>query len=94
VVRIAQYIQEVFILTGSCRSSSALSSSSSPIYLSYQGGGDYRGIYDIGLKGALEGYIGLLLNDPYKIDSMMGCVCGYLSLLFFFFFCLLSPRRG
>jgi hypothetical protein len=38
----------------------------------YQGGGDYRGIYDIGLKGALEGYIGLLLNAPYKIDSMMG----------------------
>jgi hypothetical protein len=37
----------------------------------YQGGGDYRGIYDIGLKGAL-GYIGLLLNAPYKIDSMMG----------------------
>jgi hypothetical protein len=27
----------------------------------YQGGGDYRGIYDIGL----------LLNAPYKIDSMM-----------------------
>jgi hypothetical protein len=24
-------------------------------YLSYQGGGDYRGIYDIGLKGALWG---------------------------------------
>jgi hypothetical protein len=38
----------------------------------YQGGGDYRGIYDIGLKGALEGYIGLLLNAPYKRDRMMG----------------------
>jgi hypothetical protein len=25
------------------------------------------------------GYRGLLLNDPYKIDSMMGCVCGYSS---------------
>jgi hypothetical protein len=24
------------------------------------------------------GYIGLLLNDPYKIDRM-GCVCGYIS---------------
>jgi hypothetical protein len=31
------------------------------------------------------GCIGLLLNDPYKIDRM-GCVCGYVSLLFF---CLL-----
>jgi hypothetical protein len=25
------------------------------------------------------GYRGLLLNDPYKIDRMMGCVCGYIS---------------
>jgi hypothetical protein len=36
------------------------------------------------------GYIGLLLNAPYKIDSMMGCGCGYsllrLSLLFFCLF--------
>jgi hypothetical protein len=24
------------------------------------------------LKGAFMGYIGLLLNAPYKIDSMMG----------------------
>jgi hypothetical protein len=24
------------------------------------------------------GYVGLLLNAPYKIDSMMGCVCGYI----------------
>jgi hypothetical protein len=39
--------------------------------ISYQGGGDYRGIYDIGLKGAFMGYIGLLLNAPYKIDSMV-----------------------
>jgi hypothetical protein len=39
----------------------------------YQGGGDYRGIYDTGFKrGAFMGYIGLLLNAPYKIDSMMG----------------------
>jgi hypothetical protein len=43
-----------------------------PLYpISYQGGGDYRGTYDTGLKGALEGYIGLLLNAPYKIDSMV-----------------------
>jgi hypothetical protein len=32
------------------------------------GGGDYRGIYDIGLKRGFMGYIGLLLNAPYKID--------------------------
>jgi hypothetical protein len=43
----------------------------SSIYLSYQGRGDYRGIYDTGLKGAFMGYIGLLLNAPYKIDSMV-----------------------
>jgi hypothetical protein len=52
-----------------------LSSSTSkhPLYpISIRGGGDYRGIYDIGLKGAFMGYIGLLLNDPYKIDRMMG----------------------
>jgi hypothetical protein len=29
------------------------------------------------------GYRGLLLNDPYKIDRMMGCVCGYVSILVF-----------
>jgi hypothetical protein len=39
--------------------------------ISYQGGGDYRGIYDTGLKGGFMGYIGLLLNAPYKIDSMV-----------------------
>jgi hypothetical protein len=33
-------------------------------------GGRYRGIYDIDLKGLLWD-IGLLLNAPYKIDSMM-----------------------
>jgi hypothetical protein len=33
------------------------------------------------LKGAFMGYIGLLLNAPYKIDRMMGCVCGYSSLV-------------
>jgi hypothetical protein len=38
------------------KASSALSSSSSPIYLSYQGGGDYRGIYEIGFK---RGFIGV-----------------------------------
>jgi hypothetical protein len=39
--------------------------------ISYQGGGDYRGIYDIGFKRGFMGYIGLLLNAPYKIDSMV-----------------------
>jgi hypothetical protein len=34
------------------------------------------------------GYRGLLLNDPYKIDRMMGCVCGYISFLFFVFYLL------
>jgi hypothetical protein len=53
-------------------SSSALSSSSSPIYLSYQGGGDI-GVFMIqALKGAFMGYIGLLLNDPYKRDRIDG----------------------
>jgi hypothetical protein len=42
-------------------------------------GGDYRGIYDMGLKGAFMGYRGLLLNAPYKRDSMMGCGCGLVS---------------
>jgi hypothetical protein len=32
------------------------------------------------------GYRGLLLNDPYKIDRMMGCVCGLDSFLVFLFF--------
>jgi hypothetical protein len=36
-----------------------------------RGGGDYRGIYDIGFKRGFMGYIGLLLNAPYKIDSMV-----------------------
>jgi hypothetical protein len=35
------------------------------------GGGNYRGIYDIGLKRGLLWDIGLLLNAPYKIDSMV-----------------------
>jgi hypothetical protein len=51
-----------------------ISTSKHPLILSnipYQGGGDYRGIYDIGLKRAFMGYIGLLLNAPYKIDSMV-----------------------
>jgi hypothetical protein len=30
------------------------------------------------------GYRGLLLNDPYKIDSMMGCM---LDIFRFIFFC-------
>jgi hypothetical protein len=35
------------------------------------------------------GYRGLLLRDPYKIDRMMGCVCGYVSyyVLFCYLFC-------
>jgi hypothetical protein len=47
-------------------------SSSSPLSILSRGGAIIGGIYDIGLKGALEGYIGLLLNAPYKIDRMMG----------------------
>jgi hypothetical protein len=48
---------------------SSSSSSKHPLYpISYQGGGDYRGIYDVGLKRGFMGYIGLLLNDPYKIE--------------------------
>jgi hypothetical protein len=35
------------------------------------------------LKEALWGHIGLLLNAPYKRDSMMGCGCGYISRSFF-----------
>jgi uncharacterized membrane protein len=35
------------------------------------------------------GYIGLLLNAPYKIDRMMGCVCGYSSYFIFSFAFLL-----
>jgi hypothetical protein len=43
------------------------------LYLSYliypiRGGAIIGGIYDIGLKGLLGVYIGLLLNAPYKID--------------------------
>jgi hypothetical protein len=38
----------------------------------YQGGGDYRGIYDIGFKRSFMGYRGLLLNDPYKRDRIDG----------------------
>jgi hypothetical protein len=39
------------------------------------------------------GYRGLLLRDPYKIDRMMGCVCGYLSFSFFFDGCE-TPQGG
>jgi hypothetical protein len=52
-----------------------ISSQSHPIILSpIRGGDDYRDIYDIGLKGAVMGYRGLLLNDPYKRDRIDGCV--------------------
>jgi hypothetical protein len=58
------------------------------IYLLYlsilSGGGDYRGIYDIGLKGAFMGYIGLLLNDPYKRDRIDGCMLDIFRLICFF----------
>jgi hypothetical protein len=54
----------------------------------YQGGGDYRGIYDIGFKRGFMGYIGLLLNAPYKIDSMVWMRCGLCSLSFCEFFML------
>jgi hypothetical protein len=48
---------------------------SHPIILSpIRGGGDYRGIYDTGLKRGFMGYIGLLLNDPYKRDRIDGCL--------------------
>jgi hypothetical protein len=57
--------------------------------ISYQGGGDYRSIYDIGFKRGFMGYIGLLLNAPYKIDRMMGCVCGLVSLYGFLLLFLL-----
>jgi hypothetical protein len=40
------------------------------------------------------GYRGLLLNDPYKIDRMMGCVCGYLSFISLFAGCLFSKGGG
>jgi hypothetical protein len=46
--------------------SSALSSSSSPIYLSYQGGGDYRGIYDIGLKRGFYGVYRPFIECPLQ----------------------------
>jgi hypothetical protein len=35
------------------------------------------------------GYIGLLLNAPYKIDSMMGCVCGLGSSFNYVFPCMM-----
>jgi hypothetical protein len=41
------------------------------------------------LKKAFMGYIGLLLNAPYKIDSMMGCGCGYVCFYSFLNFLLL-----
>jgi hypothetical protein len=46
--------------------------------ISYQGGGDYRGIYDIGLKGAFMGYRPFI-DCPLIGDSMMGLGCGYIS---------------
>jgi hypothetical protein len=49
----------------------------------YQGGGDYRGIYDTGFKRGFMGYIGLLLNAPYKRDRIDG-VCMWMMIVFVF----------
>jgi hypothetical protein len=64
----------------------ALSASSSHHTISYQGGGDYRGIYDIGLKRGFMGYRGLLLNDPYKRDRIDGWLLDIFLLCTLFFF--------
>jgi hypothetical protein len=40
------------------------------------------------------GYMGLLLNDPYKIDRMMGCVCGLFSFSFSFAYRSTGKGRG
>jgi hypothetical protein len=61
-----------------------------PSYL-YQGGGDYRGIYDIGFKKGFMGYIGLLLNDPYKRDRIDGCMLDIFLFLLFVFCCAALP---
>jgi hypothetical protein len=43
-----------------------------PIILSpIRGGAIIGGIYDTGLKRGFMGYIGLLLNAPYKIDRLI-----------------------
>jgi hypothetical protein len=71
LVHIAPLVFQRYILTKQKRN---ISSSLSHHTISYQGGGDYRGIYEIGLKGAFMGYRGLLLNDPYKRDRIDGCM--------------------
>jgi hypothetical protein len=44
-----------------------------PIILSpIRGGAIIGGTYDIGFKRGFMGYIGLLLNDPYKRDRIDG----------------------
>jgi hypothetical protein len=61
------------------------STSKHPLYpISIRGGGDYRGIYDIGFKRGFMGYRGLLLNAPYKIDRLM-----WMSLMMIIFTCRL-----
>jgi hypothetical protein len=55
-----------------------------------KGGGDYRGIYDTGFKGAFMGYIGLLLNAPYKIDSMVWMRIEMSFLIVFFVVCCVT----
>jgi hypothetical protein len=50
----------------------------------------FGGIYDMGLKRAFMGYIGLLLNAPYKIDSMVWMrLWIWLVFRLFFRFCYL-----
>jgi hypothetical protein len=64
-------------------------------YLIYpiRGGVIYRGIYDIGLKGAFMGYRPFIDCPPDR-DRMMGCVCGYRSLYYFRSLCEWDPDYG
>jgi hypothetical protein len=68
-------------------------------YLSIlSGGGRYRDTYDRGFKRGFMGYIGLLLNAPYKIDSIVWMRLVLISFVvvfsFFLFFCWLYEPRG
>jgi hypothetical protein len=53
VVRVASTRAVIVIILEISTSSASISSSS--YYLSYQGGGDYRGIYDAGFKRGFYG---------------------------------------
>jgi hypothetical protein len=61
-------------------------------------GGRYRDTYDRGFKRGFMGYIGLLLNAPYKIDSIVWMRLVLISFVvvfsFFLFFCWLYEPRG